>query len=67
MFPFPYLAESSYIQSDAGTWTVFTTPVGDPTTRLAESGPIVANSGEVRTVVLVDSAGVLRFRVTTDR
>lgn len=67
MFPFPYMAESSYLQSDTGTWTVFVTPVGDANTKLAESGPIAAASGEVKTVVLVDSAGVLRIRFTNDR
>ena len=51
----------------AGTWTVYVTPVGDANTKLAESGPIVAASGEVRTVVLVDSAGALRLRFTNDR
>jgi len=67
MFPFPYLAESSYIQSDAGTWTVFVTTTTDATAHLADSGPIVTTSGQVRTVVLVDSAGVLKFRITNDR
>ncbi len=40
MFPFPYGAESSYLQSDPGTWTVFVTSTTDWNTRLAESGPI---------------------------
>lgn len=67
MFPFPYGAESSYLQSDPGTWTVFVTSTTDWNTRLAESGPIPAASGEVKTVVLLDSAGVLKLRALSDR
>jgi hypothetical protein len=62
MFPFAYRATSSYIQSDPGAWEVFVTPEGG-TTRLATTGPITVPGGERRTVVLLDSAGVLRLRV----
>ena len=62
MFPFAYQATSSYLQSDPGAWEVFVTPAGG-TTRLATTGPIAVPSGERRTVVLLDSAGVLRLRV----
>jgi hypothetical protein len=67
MFPFPYGSESPYLQSDPGTWTVYVTSTSDWNTKLAESGPIPAGSGEVKTVVLVDSAGVLKLRALTDR
>ena len=62
MFPFAYQATSSYLQSDPGAWEVFVTPAGG-TTRLATTGSITVPSGERRTVVLLDSAGVLRLRV----
>jgi hypothetical protein len=62
MFPFVYRAMSSYIQSDPGSWEVWVTPVGS-NTRLATTGPITVPSGERRTVVLLDSAGVARFQV----
>ena len=62
MFPFAYQATSPYLQSDPGAWEVWVTPVGS-TTRLATTGSITVPSGERRTVVVLDSAGVLRLRV----
>ena len=62
MIPFVYRAMSSYIQSDPGNWEVWITPIGS-TTRLASTGPISVPSGERRTVVVLDSAGVARFQV----
>jgi hypothetical protein len=64
MTPFRYGETSPYLQSDPGTWEVWVAPFGSTgTTRLATSGAIAVPSGEKRTVVLVDSAGVLKFRV----
>jgi hypothetical protein len=67
MFPFAYGAQSPYLQSDPGTWTVYVTSTSDWNTKLAESGPITVASGEVKTVVLLDSAGVLKLRALSDR
>ena len=62
--PFPYRTTSPYLQSDPGTWEVFVAPAGSSgSPKVATSGPVVVPSGERRTVVLLDSAGVLRFRV----
>lgn len=58
----PFLSVSPYLESDAGLWEVFITPVGSAR-RLLSTGTIAIPSGERRTVVLVDSAGVLRLRV----
>jgi hypothetical protein len=60
--PFPYLATSAFVQSDSGAWEVFVTPVGSneklATTRLFR----IPSTGK-RTVVLLDSSGVMIFRV----
>ncbi|HEX4683198.1 MAG TPA: DUF4397 domain-containing protein [Gemmatimonadaceae bacterium] len=61
-FPFPYQATSPYLQSDPGTWEVFVTPAGGGA-KLATSGAIDIPAGQRRTVVLLDSAGTLRFKV----
>lgn len=62
MTPFAYQSASPYLQSDAGDWKVWVTAPGD-TTALATTGTVNVPDGERRTVVLVDSAGVLRLRV----
>jgi len=62
MTPFAYQATSPYLQSDPGAWEVFATAVGS-TVKLATTGSVTVPSGERRTVVLLDSAGVMRFRV----
>ena len=66
MFPFPYGAQSSYIQSTPGAWTVWVTPTANDSTMLASSGPILMTGGQVGTVVLLDSAGVLRLRAIVE-
>ena len=64
MTPFAYRETSPYLQSDPGTWEVFVAPAGSSgSPKLATTGPVVVPSGERRTVVLLDSAGALRFRV----
>lgn len=64
MTPFAYRETSPYLQSDPGTWEVFVAPAGsNGSPKVATSGPVLVPSGERRTVVLLDSAGVLRFRV----
>lgn len=65
MTPFPYQATSPYLQSTPGNWEVFVTASGT-STKLATTGPVQVPSGQRRTVVLMDSAGVLRFRVITE-
>ena len=60
--PFPYLATSPYLQSDPGNWEVFVTATGS-TTKLATTGAVNVPAGESRSVILLDSAGALRFRV----
>ena len=65
MTPFDYLATSPYLQSDPGAWEVFVTRPGT-TTKLATTGLVQVPSGEKRTVVLLDSAGVMLFRVIID-
>ena len=62
MFPFRYMATSSYLQSDPGTWEVWITPEGG-TAKLATTGAIDVPSGQRRTVVVLDSAGVTKLRV----
>lgn len=52
---------SPYLQSDPGRWEVLATNAAG--TVLARTGDVVIPAGERRTVVLLDSAGVLRFRV----
>lgn len=64
MTPFAYRATSPYLQGDPGAWEVFVAPAGSSgSPKVATTGPLVVPSGERRTVVLLDSAGVLRFRV----
>ena len=65
MTPFDYQATSPYLQSDPGAWEVFVTRPGD-TTKLTTTGSITIPAGEKRTVVLLDSAGTMRFRVIVD-
>jgi hypothetical protein len=55
MFPFAYLAESNYMQSDPGAWEVTVTREGEAAPVLATSGPITVADGGVRTVVLLDA------------
>jgi len=63
--PFDYQATSPYLQSDPGNWEVFVTRPGT-TPKLATTGAVTIPAGEKRTVVLLDSAGVMRFRVIVD-
>jgi hypothetical protein len=65
MTPFLYQATSPYLQSVAGTWEVFVT-APNSTVKLATTGSISIPSGARRTVVLLDSAGVLRFNVIVE-
>ena len=65
MTPFDYLATSPYLQSEPGSWEVFVTRPGS-TAKLATTGPVQIPSGEKRTAVLLDSAGVVLFRVIVD-
>jgi hypothetical protein len=65
MTPFDYQATSPYLQSDAGNWEVFVTRAGS-TTKVTTTGSVAIPAGEKRTVVLLDSAGVMRFRVIVD-
>lgn len=65
MLPFVYLATSPYLQSDPGSWEVFVTPAGS-TAPLVSTGAIVVPSGHRMSVVLLDSAGVLRLRLIAD-
>jgi hypothetical protein len=65
MTPFVYGATSPYLQSDPGAWEVFVTAPGGGTT-LATTGAVDVPTGERRTVVLLDSVGVLRFRVIAE-
>lgn len=60
--PFPYETTSPYLQSDPGTWRVMVIRESTGDT-VATTGPVDIPAGEKRSVVLVDSAGVLRFRV----
>jgi len=65
MTPFDYQATSPYLQSDPGGWEVFVTRPGT-TLKVATTGVVSVPAGEKRTVVLLDSAGVMRFRVIVD-
>jgi hypothetical protein len=65
MTPFAYQATSPYLQSDPGTWEVFVTAPGGGA-KLATTGAISVPAGERRTVVLLDSLGVMRFRVIAE-
>lgn len=65
MTPFPFQATSPYLQSTPGAWEVFVTPTGG-SNKLATTGQVQVPSGQRRTAVLMDSAGVLRFRVIAE-
>jgi hypothetical protein len=63
-FPFPYRAESPYLQSTPGTWVVMashlttsTSPLPPMPDTLASSGPIAIPAGASRTIVIVNAAG----------
>jgi hypothetical protein len=63
-FPFPYRAESPYLQSTPGNWRILvsdTVPVATPNApmpdTLADSGPIAVTDGTSATVVVVDKPG----------
>lgn len=66
MFPFPYLAVSSYIESTPGDWTVFVTPEG-LTDTLVGLGPIPIGDGESWTVYLTDIADTLAMYGVKDQ
>jgi hypothetical protein len=66
MFPFPYLAVSSYIESTPGDWTVFVTPEGQTDT-LVGLGPIPIGDGQSWTVYLVDIGDTLAMYGVRDR
>lgn len=65
MTPFEFPDVSPYILSDPGMWRVWATPLSGvgADTVLADTGPIEVPGSSLVTVALVDSAGVLRFRV----
>jgi hypothetical protein len=64
MTPFRYGETSPYLQGDPGVWEVFVAPAGSSgAPKGATTGPVTVPADERRTVVLLDSAGVLRFRV----
>jgi hypothetical protein len=65
MTPFPYQGQSPYLQSDPGDWEVWVT-APNSTAKIATTGAITVPNGERRTVVLLDSAGVVRFRVLNE-
>jgi hypothetical protein len=65
MTPFPYEATSPYLESTPGNWEVFVTAAGSGT-KLATTGAVQVPSGQRRTAALMDSAGVLRFRVIAE-
>jgi len=55
MFPFPFGAKSSFMESDPGEWEVWVTPEGATSPKLATSGPIPLEGGWVRTIFLLDA------------
>jgi hypothetical protein len=67
MFPFPYLAVSSYIESTPGNWTVFVTPEGVASDTLVGLGPIPIGSGESWTVYLANIGDSLAMYGVRDR
>jgi hypothetical protein len=68
MFPFPVGAQSSYLVSDPGTWEVWVTRAGQPSTVLSSSGPVVIGGSEVRTIALVNApAGGIEMLSLDDR
>ncbi|MGI8496915.1 MAG: hypothetical protein ACR2OG_04940 [Gemmatimonadaceae bacterium] len=56
MFPFPYRAESPYLRSTPGDWSVVVSHAG-ATDTLAMTGPIAIASGHLRTVLVLDKSG----------
>ncbi len=64
MTPFPSGATSPFLQSTPGSWEVIVVDsAGD---RVASSGAIALASTEKRTVVVLDSAGVVRTKVLVE-
>jgi hypothetical protein len=62
MIPFNYGDESPYLQSDPGDWEVSITASGS-SAPLLTTGAINVPAGQRRTVVLLDSAGIKRFKI----
>ncbi|MDQ6885666.1 MAG: DUF4397 domain-containing protein [Gemmatimonadota bacterium] len=56
MFPFPYRAESPYLRSTPGNWSVVVSHAG-ATDTLAMTGPIAIGDGHVLSVLLLDKPG----------
>jgi hypothetical protein len=54
MFPFALGAQSNYMESTPGTWTVFATAEGTEGPKLATTGPFDVGGGEVYAVMLLD-------------
>jgi hypothetical protein len=54
MFPFPLGAQSGYIESTPGAWTVFATLEGTAGPKLATTGTFDVAGGEVYAVLLLD-------------
>ena len=68
MFPFPLGAQSNYIESTPGGWTVFATAEGTAGPKLATTGPFDVNGGEVYAVLLLDAPdGSLRTELVRER
>jgi hypothetical protein len=57
MFPFPLGAQSSYIESEPGPWSVWATAEGTMTPVLATTGSFNILGGQVWTVLLLDEPG----------
>ena len=57
MFPFPLGAQSGYIESTPGSWTVFATAEGTTGPALVETGDVAIGSGELYAVLLLDEPG----------
>ena len=57
MFPFPLGAQSSYIESAPGPWSVWATAEGTTTPELATTGSFDILGGQVWTVLLLDEPG----------
>ena len=60
--PFPYLATSPFLESASGIWEVFVTRKSD-NARVATTGNIQLASAQRASVILMDSAGTVVFRV----
>lgn len=61
MTPFAYGATSPFLQSSVGSWEVIV--VDSAGRRVGSTGAIALGSTEKRTVVVLDSAGVVRTKV----